>query len=222
MTFPIRSIAAPIATALAIVASPASAIDVTLYNLNTTAVAAFGEPSYGSVSLSQDGTAVDFLIELREDLNLVFDNDGGSTAAFSFNATGVAVGDISGVMDKAGKTFAVAQPGIDAPFGVFTFGIVCVSNCAHSVFGDVLAFKVADATLADFRIESTGGNPNAQFAADVFMTGSGVRGAVSAILVATPVPEPATYALMLAGLGAAGFIARRRKAAVVSQPNRAP
>lgn len=32
-------------------------------------------------------------------------------------------------------------------------------------------------------------------------------------LVVTPVPEPETYALMLAGLGAIGFIARRRKPA---------
>ena len=31
-------------------------------------------------------------------------------------------------------------------------------------------------------------------------------------VVVTPVPEPETYALMLAGIGAIGFIARRRKA----------
>ena len=30
-------------------------------------------------------------------------------------------------------------------------------------------------------------------------------------LSVTPVPEPETYALMLAGLGAVGFIARRRR-----------
>jgi hypothetical protein len=35
---------------------------------------------------------------------------------------------------------------------------------------------------------------------------------VNSLAIATPVPEPQTYALMLAGLGALGFIARRRKA----------
>ena len=34
----------------------------------------------------------------------------------------------------------------------------------------------------------------------------------SLALTAAPVPEPETYALMLAGLGAVGFAARRRKA----------
>jgi len=36
---------------------------------------------------------------------------------------------------------------------------------------------------------------------------------VNSIAIATPVPEPQTYALMLAGLGVLGFLARRRKTA---------
>lgn len=43
-----------------------------------------------------------------------------------------------------------------------------------------------------------------------FTSGS-MGGAYTGILAAAPVPEPETYALMLAGLGIVGFIASRRR-----------
>lgn len=49
------------------------------------------------------------------------------------------------------------------------------------------------------------------------VTGSGVTGGSGSYggnLVATPIPEPETYALMLAGLGVVGFVASRRRARV--------
>jgi len=42
-------------------------------------------------------------------------------------------------------------------------------------------------------------------------SGSTVHGNVNAIVYATPVPEPGSYALMLGGLAAIGFIKRRRR-----------
>lgn len=42
--------------------------------------------------------------------------------------------------------------------------------------------------------------------------GMGNAASYSGTMNVTPVPEPGTYALMLAGLGAVGFIAKRRKA----------
>ena len=38
-----------------------------------------------------------------------------------------------------------------------------------------------------------------------------MTGDVWATFAATPVPEPETYAMILAGLGLMGFMARRRK-----------
>ena len=55
----------------------------------------------------------------------------------------------------------------------------------------------------------------AYFAADVIWTADtqsfGATGAIGVTHVTTPVPEPETYALFLAGLGAMGFMARRRR-----------
>ncbi len=42
-------------------------------------------------------------------------------------------------------------------------------------------------------------------------SGNTIYGNVNATVSVTPVPEPASYALMLAGFGAIGFIARRRR-----------
>ena len=39
----------------------------------------------------------------------------------------------------------------------------------------------------------------------------GVGGAYSFIASASPIPEPGTYALMLAGIGVVGFMAFRRR-----------
>ena len=62
-----------------------------------------------------------------------------------------------------------------------------------------------NASVSDFLLLSSGG---AYFAADVLQAGTGATGAIG---VTAAVPEPETYALFLAGLGAMGFVARRRQ-----------
>ena len=66
-----------------------------------------------------------------------------------------------------------------------------------------------DATGTGYRLyTATGINDAGQILVDVEYA-SGKGGMFSAVL--TPMPEPSTYALILAGIGALGFAARRRK-----------
>ncbi|MEP7056280.1 MAG: PEP-CTERM sorting domain-containing protein [Caldimonas sp.] len=212
-----KSLAAAAALALAAAATPSFAADI-VYTFNSTSVAAFGAAPYGTVSLTQDGTSVDFSVALRGDLNFVTTGNTGSKAVFAFNATGVSPGEIGSIADASGlQTFSVVAPGNDSPFGTFTFGIVCATGCSNGGsaggYADPLTFSVANSTLSDFALLSSGGNPNAYFAADVLQANSGATGAIGVTVMAPPVPEPETYALMMAGLAAMGFVAKRRKLA---------
>lgn len=212
MKFHAKTLAAVAAMLLAAAALPAVAADVT-YTFDSTAVGAFGAGPYGTVALTQVGADVSFSVALRGDLNFVTTGNANSHAVFAFNGTGVSIADVHNIADASGQTFSVVSPGNDSPFGSFAFGILCKTNCSNGGsaggYSDPLTFKVVNATLGDFAVLSTGG---AYFAADAIQPRSGATGAIGATSVAA-IPEPETYALMLAGLGALSFVAKRRKAA---------
>ena len=208
-----RLVSTVAAIGLSAVALPAAAVDF-LFNL--TDVATFGAPTYGTVSLLQDGTSVDFKITLDPEFNFV---STGGHHVFSFNGTGVAASDITGITDSTGQSFTVDSPNaVNPPFGTFQFGIACSANCKNGGpgYGGPLEFTVANAVINDFLVMSTlpPGTYPAYFASDVFWKLDPENTSLNrtgAIAVTAAVPEPETYALFLAGLGAMGFVAKRRR-----------
>ena len=112
------------------------------------------------------------------------------------------------MVNGAANTYAL---NITLPFfGLITIGSVSSFNMAikggtpaapSSTFANVSAGgSVTNLALApgNYHLKFTGAT-------------NGAGGQYSAALNALPVPEPETYAMFLAGLGALGFLARRRK-----------
>lgn len=190
----------------------------TVVNFTATEVGAFGAGPFGTVTLTQNGSDVDVKVDLRSDLNFV--TTGGHTL-FAFNASGVALADITNITGAGGvfpggvngtfSAIATATAGPpdakNPPFGTFMFGILCTncSNGAGDQQKDPVSFKVSNAVEADFAVLSTPnpGSTLAYFAADVVNL-NGNTGAVGVV------PEPEGYALALAALGVLGVFGRKR------------
>jgi hypothetical protein len=165
-----------------------------------------GIPPFGTVTLSQNGTAVDVTVQLNSP-NWFIKTGAGDSQAFGFNANGVVVGDIT-VGPHTPTLAAAAGPFHMDGAGNFAFGINCPTcgNGAPDAFNTNILFHVVDATIADF------GNA---FAADIFsnnlngLNGNGNTGVVSTGL--SPVPEPSSLLLLGTSMVALRMVGRRLK-----------
>lgn len=109
-------------------------------------------------------------------------------------------------------TFTLGTPNVlGGVVATFDSGLVFnIDNLAVSLTGGTIVGSLTDSNPADgYQFGGLlGGAYTLKVMGDVLGTSGGAYGGT---IQATPVPEPESYALMLAGLAAMTFVARRRR-----------
>ena len=157
-----------------------------------------------------------------------------SAASFTVNAAIVELGNLSGTYANTFERsagafidnikFSITTPSnlgsaanhLDLSFNIPGIGNVDLYNITGMYYNITGPGSFTTGTLsADNTTHSTILNVAGDYQVNLFGNATGTKvGLYAVALNVTAVPEPETYALMLAGLGLVGFAARRRKSAV--------
>jgi hypothetical protein len=190
---------------------------------------------WGTVTLDElDANTVEVTLLLAPGYKIV---DTGAHHAFTFNLVDSPNSSVS-IVTPTGGTNPLTYLGEGSfgnpPFGSFANAFSCCGPGANNSKTTPFTFTVSNASGISFAGQGyttdTNGNlasfgtgnrfgPNSGgwwFAVDVIAPNGGPTGAVGAgtpVLVTTPVPEPATWAMMIGGFGLLGAAVRRRRAA---------
>jgi hypothetical protein len=135
------------------------------------------------------------------------------------SATAFAAGGSLGVIDDS--TVVIGNPAVAEPFffDTYTFTLGTLSDITGGAFSFGITGFTAVLQDASFMSIGTDTTPGDGFSFDGLAAGDyalsflgfSEGGAYGGVVSATPVPEPETYAMLLAGLGMVGFMIKRRR-----------
>lgn len=181
--------------------------------------ATFSAPALaGDVALAANGQWQEFSVDsfLAQDFGIgwVDANDAYSPLAFTFTIGSGATGVLT-VVDAgfAGDTFRVTNFGSEAGFGATSAVPAAVYDpIAPSIADFDLALADASFSRSAFMLGAGTYRISGSLAQSVTFDGSPLNATIGGIRLTTvtPVPEPATSAMLVAGLGLLALLGRRR------------
>lgn len=157
-------------------------------------------PSYTPIGTFADGVIVD---NAPTPSNGILQIKGGSTAVQTLTFS-------QAVVDPVMAIWSLGQPGITAKFSFIGATPTFVSGGPNAEYGGsaiVVSGNDVSGTEGNGTVQFKGTFTSISWTNPVFEDWYGFDVGVAGV-----VPEPETYALMLAGLAALGFMARRRRA----------
>jgi len=170
--------------------------------------------SLSSTEVRFTGGWIKFYLGFGADNDFTTANAGGSAGDLVEATNGTLFLSLMGhAVDAAGNTFVGTGLNINTTFPTgFGTGLADVDNASGGIANAYFDGNMVPAAFggnADFQLGSSFSGLNPVYPSECPGGAACVRG--SGDFTTTAIPEPSSYALMLAGLGVVGFLARRRK-----------